>query len=131
VFPGSFAVAKTKVGESHTKSIQCGPLRENLNPNGIFHSRYFVTNLIPVHHRTETNGNHPRKWKNVLGVRVNGTLLHWQDGDPVDLKIAQLAGVELDKDMIWAAQGLCDGHAGHKDTHGPNRGDCLCAEKGN
>jgi len=83
---GSFEVAKTKVGQSHTKTLQCGPLREDLNPNGIFHSRYFVTGLIPVHHRTETR--HESSWKNVLGVRITGTLLHWQDGDDVALKVA-------------------------------------------
>ena len=127
--PKSFEVAKSKAGQSHTKTIQCGPLREDVNPTtGIFHSRYFVTGVIPVHHRTETK--HERSWKNVLGVRVTGTLLHWQDGDDVALSAAQLVAVGLDKDMIWAAQGLCDGHTSHA-GHGPNKGDCLCAEKGN
>ncbi|KAK5659066.1 hypothetical protein OQA88_1154 [Cercophora sp. LCS_1] len=127
ILSSAFASAKIEAGASHTKTLQCGPRKENVNPNGIFHSRYFVTNLIPTHHRTDTK---PKNWKNVLGVRVNGTLLHWMDGDDVTLRVAQLSGVELDIEMIRAAQGLCDAHTNHN-GHGPNKGDCLCAEAGN
>ncbi|KAK0627376.1 hypothetical protein B0T14DRAFT_493483 [Immersiella caudata] len=122
-----FGEAITKAGtSSRIKTVQCGPNKKTINPNGIFHYRYFITSLQGTHHRTETE--HEKKWKNVLSLRTNGTLLSWVEGEAVDGKIAAFERQEMSREMISAASGLCDQYANLPCVHGrPNKGDCLCA----
>jgi len=107
------------------KTIQCGPIKKTINPNGIFHYRYFITSLQGTHHRTETSSH---KWKNVLSLRTKGTVFSWVQGEDVDAKIAALERQEMTKDMISNAQGMCDRYTNLPCQHGkPHAGDCLCA----
>ena len=116
-----FSYTKEKFADFLTKTVQCGPKQETINRNEPFNRRYFITSLTPVHHRTETKKiNGVRKWKNVFGVKANGILLSWQDGESVGTRISELKNIELTREMVLDAINRCDGH-----PNGPNHGDCL------